>query len=185
MLTLIVLILLALGINGLARGQIVRYRNCEVDAEMLAPPTCAYETKNGHLYLSQRYVALYFSSNRSRLAAIHLPNYGWAYINRKGRVVVQNVATYDNSASTFYHGLVRVTRGGKWGLANSDGAIVVPFKYDGMWEYQADSGWKVCTGCRVVFDSYREHSWFKGGDWLWLNSQGQVARRAKEDPTTP
>jgi len=180
-LRVVVFILLVAGENGASPGQVARIGDCVVDAETPQPPECAFESRNGQLYLSQKYVGLYFKASRNRLAPIYLTTDGWAYINREGRVVVKNVAPYDNWASDFHHGVVRVTRGGKWGLANQEGVLIVPLSYDGMGEYEPGRGWNACRGCRFVSDSHKEHSWFEGGEWFWLDHLGHVSK-AEEDP---
>jgi hypothetical protein len=126
---------------------------------------------------------LFFPSGKARLASVVLPGGGWAYFNRRGLIVVQDVATFDNGASSFHNGLVRVVRNKKWGLANAQGLFVVPLKYDGMLEYEeSNKGWKVCMDCREVSDG--EHSWFEGGEWYWLDRRGKVAGKAG-DPRIP
>jgi hypothetical protein len=175
-----VFILLLAGTAGACRSQEAQDRKCVVDPDTPEPPKCAFENRNGELYLSQKYVALYFKKSHARLAPIFLTNDSWAYMNRQGRVVVKNVAPYDNWAGEFHHGLVRVTRGDKWGLANQDGVLVVPFSYDGMGEYEPGKGWWACKGCRRVYDSYHEHSWFEGGEEFWLDSLGHVSNAVKK-----
>jgi hypothetical protein len=147
-------------------------------------PQCALETKAGHLYVLQRYLKLFFPPDKGRLEARMIPGGGWAYFNRRGLIIVQNIASFDNGASAFHHGLVRIVSEGKWGLANSRGALIVPLKYDGMLEYDESSkGWKACTGCREISDG--EYHWFEGENWYWLNQRGELAGRAEDLPKPP
>lgn len=70
-----------------------------------------------------------------------------------GRYLVRDVATFDNGPSPFHHGLVRVVRADKWGLARFDGSMIVPFQYHGLLEPSGhDQRWKACIGCHVVSD---------------------------------
>jgi hypothetical protein len=168
---------------GFAQSQVVRRGDCVVDAEVLLLPKCALETRDGHLYIFKEFLPLLFSTGKGRLASAALPEDGWAYFDRRGLIVVRNVANFDNGPSPFHHGLVRVNREGKWGLADSNGPFVVPLMYDGMLEYEEPNrGWKVCTGCRSV--SAGEYGWFEGGDWYWLDRHGKVAGKA-ENPMKP
>lgn len=164
-----------------ASGQVVDSNGCDVDADVAPIPQCALEMRGGHLYIAHRYAWMFFAPGTEKLASAQLPD-GWAYFNRSGRVVVRNVAGFANGASSFHHGLVRVVKDGKYGLANSLGTLVVPYKYDGMYEFDeaAGKGWLACTGCRAVADASGESQSFAGGKWCWLNRQGQVARRAEE-----
>ena len=159
------------------QSQILRYRDCTVDAEIWMLPQCALVTIGGHLYVSHRYLKLLFANSNEDLAARRLPEHGWAYFDRSGLVRVQNVAPMDNWASEFHAGLVRVVRNGKWGLADKRGRLITPLDYDGMYEFDvAHKGWKVCRSCCVVTGG--EHSWFEGGEWFWLDRHGRLAGRA-------
>jgi hypothetical protein len=84
----------------------------------------------------------------------------------------------DNGANEFHHGLVRVTKDNKWGLADIQGRMIVPLTYDGILDYQADAGWLASTGCKDVKQGeYRD---FQGGNWLRLDRRGKV--RSAADP---
>ncbi|MGA2048379.1 MAG: hypothetical protein ABSG96_11840 [Terracidiphilus sp.] len=176
-------ILLGCAFAGFAQCQVVHRGDCAVDAEVLLLPKCALETRDGDLYIYKEFLPLFFSSAKDRLASTFLPEFLWAYLDRRGLIVVRNVANFDNGPSPFHHGLVRVNREGKWGLADSKGFFVVPLIYDGMLEYEeTHRGWRACIGCRSVSDG--EHSWFEGGDWYWLDQRGKVAGKA-ENPMKP
>ncbi|WP_158879676.1 WG repeat-containing protein [Rhodanobacter sp. L36] len=143
---------------------------CAVDADLPSVPACALEIRHGQQRVIATYLPPLLASTRHHLIAAFLPT-GWSYINRHGLVVVTHVAVMDNGANDFHYGLVRVTRDGKWGLADTHGRLVVPLKYDGMLDYQSDKGWEVCTGCRAVPDG--EHGWFEGGAWQSLDQNGR------------
>jgi hypothetical protein len=156
------------------QSQVVKYQDCTVDAEIWLLPKCALVTKDGHLYVSPRYLKLFFAKSDKHLAARQLPEHGWSYFDRSGLVRVQDVAPMDNWASEFHAGLVRVVQNDKWGLADERGRMVTSLDYDGMYEFDAaHKGWEVCRSCRVV--TRDEHSWFEGGEWFWLNQQGRLA----------
>jgi len=146
-------------------------KDCAVDRELIALPSCAVRSERGRLRVIPKHVAA-LSFNKHGLAPALLTGTGWTYINRRGWVIVRDVAVFDNGASEFHRGLVRVTRDGKWGLADARGRLVVPLRYDGMLEYRPADGWGACEGCRTVQGD--EHSWFEGGNWLRLNAQGKV-----------
>jgi hypothetical protein len=125
---------------GSSRAQVIRNGDCTVDLEIMQLPACAIETHNGKLFVSKAYLPLFFSSTGTGMqtgtsrnfAWTHIPEEGWAYFNRTGLVVVQNVATMDNGPSEFHHGLVRITKRDKWGLADWQGKLIVPLEYDGI-----------------------------------------------------
>jgi hypothetical protein len=167
-------------LTGSAHARVIRNNDCTVDSELLQLPTCALETHNGRLYVSKAYLPLFFSSagttlkmgTRGNLASTLLPEGDWAYLNRTGLIVVRNVAMMDNGANEFHHGLVRVTKDSKWGLADSQGRTIVALTYDGMLDYEADTGWLACTGCKYVKQG--EYGYFQGGNWVRLDRSGKV-----------
>jgi len=180
---LVLPILLNFVFTACAIGQVVHRGDCAVDAEIPVLPQCAVETRGGHLYVFKEFLPLFFSPGKDSLSSAFLPESGWAYFDRHGMIVVQNVANFDNGPSAFHHGLVRVNRKGKWGLVDSKGQFIVPLTYDGMLEYEENrKGWRVCMGCRKASDG--EHGWFERGNWYWLDRQGRVAGKA-DDPMQP
>ncbi|MEO8737381.1 MAG: WG repeat-containing protein [Edaphobacter sp.] len=98
-------------------------------------PKCALITKGGHLYVSPRYLKVFFAKFSGHLAARQLPKHGWAYFDRSGLIRVQDVAPMDNWASEFHAGLVRVVRNEKWGLADERGRLITSLEYDGIYEF--------------------------------------------------
>ena len=179
----IFLLLLSLLPRPSASAQVVTFGGCDIDLELIDLPKCSVQVKDGHLYVLKGF-AEYVISHRHimgvaaeavvvegrHLACANLPGAGWAYFDRTGRVLVQNVATMDNGADPFYHGLVRVTKDNKWGLADVKGRLVVPLTYDGI--IGDEKGWIACSGCQQV--TAGEHSWLSGGAWYRLGRHGQV-----------
>lgn len=166
-------LLLSFSINSLVAAQHGPSPACVVGSEpfVLAVPACAAQEHDGRLQIDPGHL-VDFDFNPHGLAAVNLTGSGWVYVDRHGWVIVRDVAIMNNLANEFHHGLVRVTRGGKWGLANAQGKLVVPLQYDGMLDYQPQTGWLACEGCRVVRDG--EYHRFEGGKWLLLNAQGKV-----------
>jgi WG containing repeat len=165
-----------------ATAQDVHNESCKPDPELIAVPPCAIQHINGQTRILQSHLAAR-SFNKYGLAPAWIEG-GWTYLDRQGWVVVPNVAMMDNGANDFHHGLVRVTSGGKWGLADPHGKLIVPLKYDGGLDYQLGQGWLVCSGCHMV--TKNEYSWFEGGQWLRLNDRGTVIGPAPNPtPRTP
>ena len=160
-------------------GQVIQSSGCSIDLEILRLPKCAVVSKGERLYITPKFVPPLFKGTASHLASRVLPDGGWAYFDRTGLVRVKDVAPFDNGASYFHSGLVRVVRDGKYGLASDWGVIATPL-YDGMNEFDKNrQGWKACNSCRLV--RHGEYSSFEGGHWLWLDRRGRVAG-AEEAP---
>lgn len=163
---------LALVFSHFAWGQIIKTPGCSVDLELVKLPSCAIVTKNDHTYISAPFVQPLFQGVNSRLASTLLPDGAWAYLDRSGLVRVTGVAFFDNGASSFHYGLVRIVRNGKYGLANEQG-ILVSRLYDGMLEFAPDHcGWKACDSCHLK--KFGEYSSFEGGNWFLLNRHARA-----------
>jgi hypothetical protein len=174
-----VLGLILLALSSVGRAQARTTAECSIDTDLPSIPSCALETRHGQVHVGATYLPLLLASAHGRLIAVRLPT-GWAYVDRHGRVVVTDVAVMDNGANDFHHGLVRVTRNGKWGLADAQGRLVVPLRYDGMLDYRPGKGWSVCSGCRAASDG--EHGWFEGGEWASLDRHGRMISRRRREP---
>ena len=167
----------------LGRSQVIRNGNCVVDREIWKLPDCALEERNGKQYVSNIYLPLFSFTEPHHLAWTNVNGEAWVYFNRQGRIVARNVAMFDNGPSPFHHGLVRIVSENKWGLARSDGAIVVPLQYDGMLEpSEHDQRWKACVGCHYVAEG--EHGQFEGGNWFWLGRSGQNIGKVHDSPVS-
>jgi hypothetical protein len=174
--SLILALLLALMSMRPILSQVINTPGCSVDLEILALPRCAIVTKGDRIYISAAFVRPLFKGITSPLTSRPLPDVGWAYFDRTGLVRVKDVAPFDNGASNFHFGLVRVARDGKYGLATERG-ILVSRLYDGMNELDQDHcGWRACNSCRLI--KHGEYSMFEGGDWFWLDRKGQVVHHA-------
>ncbi len=169
------------------RSQVVQVGNCKVDLELIELPPCAVENRNGRIFILKGLTEILFTQpsviakrvkvDGRSLACLLVPGAGWSYIDRSGQVIVKDVAILDNGGSPFHHGLVRINRDGKWGLANSKGELVVPPEFDGILEF--DSGhWLACKGCKTKRSG--EHSFFKGGGWFAIDQRGKVVGKAHE-----
>jgi hypothetical protein len=85
-----------------------------------------------------------------------------------GGVAFDNVGELNN-------GLRKVSQNDKWGFVNSSGEIIVPLKYDGIEDFDADGLAEACIDCDyfIASDEYgfMKESWF-GGKWGLVNRQG-------------
>jgi hypothetical protein len=66
--------------------------------------------------------------------------------------------------------LVRVRIGEKLGYANRRLKVVIPAIYDGAYRFTKGRAW-VCIGCVSVSDG--EHSWFRGGQAICLDTRSR------------
>jgi hypothetical protein len=161
--------------------------NCKIDLELMNLPPCAVETRNGRVFIKKKLVEILFTrpsitaksvkiGGRS-LDCVFVPGTGWSYIDRSGQVIVKDVALFDNGGSPFHHGLVRINRDEKWGLANSKGKLVVPLEFDGLLEFSSGR-WLACKGCKTQRSG--EYSFFDGGSWFAIDQRGRIMGKAQE-----
>jgi len=143
---------------------------------LLAPARAA---EVGSADLEQRDKALFVKTPVIRrlafsggLAPAWSKNFGWMYVDKRGKVVIQGVMKMDNGPDAFHDGLVRLERGGKCGFADQKGAIRVPLIYDGCLGFERGKA-RVCVKCRLeCAEKECEHHAYKGGDWRCVGPWG-------------
>jgi len=106
--------------------------------------------------------------DRAGLANIAIREEGYAYASRNCRALV--VPTFDNAPDEFISGLVRIKIGKKLGYANRRLKVVIPAIYDGAYPFAKGRAW-ACTGCVSLSDG--EHSWYRGGDAICIDTRGR------------
>jgi hypothetical protein len=151
---------------------------------------CILHSEEGNLFIAPDVLKeLHFDSHglaqvRSEEDSRHL----WMYVNRKGRVVVTGVPSFDNWADNFSDGLVRTVVKDKYGFSNRQGRIVINPAYD--WASPFSHGYsEVCNQCRemcampggaVEVQSVSggcDHRIMVGGEWFKIDRKGHVAAR--------
>jgi WG containing repeat len=156
-----------------------RGRACTFDYDRPNVPDCIRTDVFGKLTVSPNYLGdLRF--DKHGLAALSAAGLGWAYVNRKGDVVVTGVAPFDNWADEFHDGLVRVLRDRRYGFANRTGKLVIPPKYDGAFQFERGTA-VVCNRCQTQCDEDGEHCSFVGGQWSRINARGVVVATCRND----
>ncbi len=170
-----------LALSCQATGQIAQAGKCEIDRELIELPSCAIETRDGQLYVAVSLLKSFllessigiqpFRVGRRHLTAACSEQTCWFYFDKNGRILVKDVAELDWGPSPFHHGLVRVARNGKWGLANMKGNLVVPMELDGILEFYKGR-WLGCKGCTSKMMG--DYSYFSGGNWFAINRHGKI-----------
>ena len=137
---------------------------------------CLHAAPSGALFLSPEVLhTMDFPSNKKLPAALFSTQLGWIYVDRKGRVIIRDVAPFDNGADEFHEGLVRFRKNGKWGFAAPNGIVVIPAKYDGAYIFENGVA-RVCIGCHDACTSQNdcEHHTFEGGQHFKIDRRGKV-----------
>ena len=96
--------------------------------------------------------------------------HGWMYINRKGRVLVEQVMRMDNGADYIRQGFVRFERDGKCGYASLGKAPTIPAQFDGCYPFSGTTA-RVCNGCQAVTEN--EYSFYRGGTSFCIDTKGR------------
>jgi hypothetical protein len=153
---------------------------CHIDFDEGEIPSCLYQTDAGQLFIAPEFVKkLHFNSYG--LAGVFSEKQGWMYVNRKGKVVVQDVVSEDNGPAPFCDGLVLVLRNKKYGFANRKGQLVIPAIYDGAGNFVGGKT-EVCKGCeKKCADRDCEHSFHSGGEWFQIDTHGTSVRIQPDD----
>jgi hypothetical protein len=148
---------------------------CVFDFERGEVPGCVRASAAGELFITPQYLSeLSFDSHG--LAAVLSHEQEWMYVNRKGKVLITGVPTMDNWADAFHDGLVRVVRNKKYGYADRRGQVVIAPVYDGAMNFDKGRA-AVCKGCeRKCAEPGCEHHLFAGGEWVSINTKGDVVK---------
>lgn len=138
-----------------------------------------YRNTRGETVLKPQYiVAGPFSAHG--IAAV-VDEKGWAYIDRKGKVVIRPYVI-DNGPDEFKGGLARFRSGLKFGFFNERGGISIQAKFDFAGPFQEGRA-PFCSGCREKQEG--EYSWFSGGTWGFIDRQGKPAIPAVFEEVEP
>jgi WG repeat protein len=149
---------------------------------------CILRDGNGNISISPEVLHdLQFDKHGLAVVREEDSRYLWLYVNRKGRVVISGVPTFDNWADEFSDGVVRTVVDGKYGFANRRGRIVIKPAYD--WASRFDhSHAEVCNHCRemcampggaVELQSAPgcDHRIMVGGEWFQIDKKGRIMAR--------
>ncbi|HKF47988.1 MAG TPA: hypothetical protein VKB38_11575 [Terracidiphilus sp.] len=151
---------------------------CVVDDGSTIFPICIFQSRDGALFIPKEYLKRYMQNldfNEYGLAALSVESFGGVYINRRGRLVIRDVAFIDNGPDAFHHGLVRIERDHKYGFADPSGHIVVPMEYSCALNYAdqyQDVGPVVCVECRI--EQQGEYHACLGGKWFRTDRHGHL-----------
>ena len=140
---------------------------------------CAWKDEQGILHISQdRLRKLHY--DKRGLAVIFVD--GFYYVARDGRAAP--VEVFDNGAEEFSDGLARSSVGKKIGYINRESKLVIPAQFDGAYRFEHGLA-VVCVGCRLTWaEPEKEHSYYVGGDWTYIDVHGRVVSAWSWSPKT-
>jgi hypothetical protein len=135
-----------------------------------------YKTSSGEILIQPKFaVAEDFTAEG--IAAIADAK-GWAYIDRKGNILVRPV-NYDNGPDPFEEGLARyVADDGKIGFFNKKGKVVIQPQFGGA-SYFHDGLAAVCTGCKE--ERIDDATIVRGGKWGYIDHKGRIVIQPRFD----
>ena len=141
---------------------------------------CLKYHKDGVLYVSP--ALLRKLPFEKKYATAYSEVHGWMYINREGRVLVEQVMTMDNGADYVQQGFVRFKRDGKCGYASLGKALTIPPRFDGCNPFSGKTAW-VCNDCELVTEN--EHSFYRGGTSFCIDTKGRQLACKPAPSTSP
>lgn len=90
-----------------------------------------------------------------------------------------SVIHFDNGPDWFVEGLVRSRQNGKVGYWDDAFNNHIAAKYDYAWQFQEGKA-LVCTGCKPQGEG--EHIGLGGGEWFYIDKNGQRVSEIKSGP---
>ena len=127
-----------------------------------------YKTKSGAVVIEPRFVVA--NAFNPEGGATVVDEEGWAFINKKGKVLVRPFV-FDNGPDDFKEGLARFVQDGKMGFFEPSGAIAIPATYDFILPFENGVA-KVCMECEKVMSG--EHFTVEGGVWTTIDRGGKT-----------
>lgn len=107
---------------------------------------------------------------------------GWAYIDRKGNIVVRPF-NYDNGPDPFQEGLARfVADDGKIGFFNKKGRPVIQPQFGSAFYFKEGLA-AVCVKCREEVSG--DARVIRGGKWGYINHKGEMVIKPQYDRAFP
>lgn len=154
---LLLLLLLHLPAHGIARGPLVPFEK---------EGRWGYADSEGRVVIKPQY-GMAGSFSGEGIAAV-VDGKGWAFINRKGAVLVRPFII-DNGPDYFSEGQARFTEDGRFGFFNKRGVITIRAQYDFVLPFHEGLA-AACIGCRFKRDG--EHSSVIDGKWGFIDRRG-------------
>ena len=138
-----------------------------------------YKDEGGKVIINPQYsVAGDFSSEGIAAVVDHA---GWAYINRKGKVVIRPFIV-DNGPDYFREGVARFIEQGRFGFFDRTGKVVIKPQFDFAGSFHEGLA-VICAGCRSR--KVGELNFWEGGRWGYINKQGEIVIAPKFDSARP
>jgi hypothetical protein len=138
-----------------------------------------YKDEKGKVMINPQYsVAGAFSPEGIAAVVDHA---GWAYINRKGEVVIRPFIV-DNGPDYFQEGVARFIEKGKFGFFDRTGKVIIQPQFDFVGSFHEGLA-VVCAGCQKR--KVGEMNFWEGGRWGYINKQGEIVIAPKFDSAIP
>jgi hypothetical protein len=137
-----------------------------------------YKDERGKVVIAPTFIAAHDFSPEGIAAVID--DAGWAYINRKGIILVRPFL-FDNGPDYFEEGLARFTHEGKIGFFDRRGKVVIKPNFDFAAPFHEGLA-AFCEGCMGRMRG--EHRFWEGGKWGYINRKGNIVITAQFDSAT-
>jgi len=157
--------------DGLTQDRLIRFEQNEM---------WGYKNSSGQVVIEPQFeMAEDFTAEG--IAAV-ADSKGWAYIDKKGNVLVRPV-NVDNGPDPFQEGLARcVADDGNVGFFNKKGEVVIQPQFGGA-SYFRDGLAAVCKGCKE--ERIGDARVVRGGTWGYINRRGQFVIEPQFDYAFP
>jgi hypothetical protein len=132
-----------------------------------------YEDSNHKIMIPANKYALCYTDTFNNYAVVAVLNKGLLAIDKKEHVLYQ-VYNFDNGPDYAQDGLFRIVSNNKIGYANAiTGKVIIKPMYEGAFPFINGKA-RVSYKCQNVNEG--EHSYWKNGTWLYINTKGQIVQ---------
>lgn len=141
---------------------------------------CGYVNKNGDTLVPFGECAMCFSDSLNYAIIIRNDDSfrepGFLAIDSRGNEVFR-VFVYDNGPDYIEDGTFRIVKNGKIGYATEAGDVIIQPQYTGAWPFENG---RALVSPNAGKDSDGEHSWWVGGDWFYIDKNGNLHENQEE-----
>lgn len=140
---------------------------------------CSYVNANGDTLFPMGTFVHCFSDSVNYAIVIkwEKSDYAFPIIDSKGNELY-GAFVFDNGPDYIEDGTFRIIKDGKIGYASEDSEIIIEPIYEGAWPFKDG---RAFVSLETSVESDGEHSWWVGGDWFYIDKNGNRHENQSED----
>ena len=173
MLKVIVILFVLVSSISVGQEREIMYR---IENELM--DECGYVNQNGDTLIPFGECVICFtdSLNYAIVVKWERTDYAFPIIDSKGNELY-GAFIFDNGPDYVEDGTFRIVKDDKIGYMTVEGEIIISPTYEGAWPFENG---RALVSYKADIESDGEHSWWVGGDWFYIDKNGNRHKNQKE-----